>query len=194
MRFIQLTICMAITLLPLVAFAENNSVARIDNAAQIDEIVQHYQAQCDEAQATVPREIDADFSVPPPKGVLTLDPKNVYSIEITPPGKRATVLYPSFHCSNIGYAWCGTGGCGFFLIVDGVIYHRASGFDPTSVTFHADDSEETVGLFVIHGTGCKSATGRDGAGVDPCYVTFVWDEVRQTFFSEEGSVQVWEAD
>jgi hypothetical protein len=73
MRFIQLTICVAITLLPLVAFAESNSVARIDNAAQIDEIVQHYQARCDAEQAFDLRDIDAEELDKPEKGVLTLD-------------------------------------------------------------------------------------------------------------------------
>lgn len=74
MRDIHLTLFVAVTLLPLVALAETNSVARIDNAAQIDEIVQYYQAQCDEEQASVLPEIDEEDTDKPKKGVLTLAP------------------------------------------------------------------------------------------------------------------------
>ena len=123
-RMAQLTVCVAATLLPLVALAETNSVARIDNAGQIDEIVQYYQAQCDEEQASVLLEIDEEDPDKPKKGVLTLAPDSIYDIQITPSGKQATVLFSQFHCSNVGYTWCGSGGCGFYLIVDGEIYSR----------------------------------------------------------------------
>jgi hypothetical protein len=53
MRLTQLTVCVAVSLAAVGTLAESNSVARIDNAAQIDEIVQYYQAQCDEEQASV---------------------------------------------------------------------------------------------------------------------------------------------
>lgn len=104
MRCIQLTVCVAANLLPLVAVADTLSVARIDNAAQIDEIVQYYQARCDAEQAFDLRDIDAEELDEPEKGVLTLDPENIYDIQITPLGKQATVLFSQFHCSNIGYA------------------------------------------------------------------------------------------
>ncbi len=97
-RMAQLTVCVAATLLPLVALAENLSVARIDNAAQIDEIVQYYQAQCDEEQASVLPEIDEEDTDKHEKGVLTLAPDSIYDIQITPTGKQATVFVPQFHC------------------------------------------------------------------------------------------------
>lgn len=100
----HLTVCVAITLLPFVAVAETNSVARIDNAAQIDEIVQYYQAQCDEEQASVLPEIDEDDTDKHERGVLTLGPDSIYDIQITPSGMQATVFVPQFHCSNIGHA------------------------------------------------------------------------------------------
>lgn len=194
MRFIQLTISAGVTLLPLAALADNLSVARIENAAQIDEIVQYYQAQCDEEQASVLPEIDEEDTDKPEKGVLTLDPENIYDIQITPSGKQATVLFSQFHCSNIGYAWCGSGGCGFFLIVDGTTYFRDGGFNPKSVTFEYGTGLQTVVLFPVHGIGCENKEGQSGAGSDPCYSSVVWDEDRQSFFSIDGSIDLWKAD
>lgn len=191
-RLPQLFAGAAISLLPLVAVAETISVARIDNAAQIDEIVQYYQARCDEEQASVQPDIDAELSETLTTGVLTLDPDSIYDIQITPTGEQATVLVPEFHCSNIGYGWCGSGGCGFFLIVDGTVYFRQGGFRPKSVTFQYIGGQETVLLFGTHGTGCKSATGSVGAGVDACFSSFVWDEMQRTFLSIDGSVELWE--
>lgn len=192
MRFIHLTLFVAVTLLPLVALAETNSVARIDNAAQIDEIVQYYQAQCDEEQASVLPEIDEDDKDKAEKGVLTLAPDSIYDIQITPSGKQATVFVPQFHCSNIGHAWCGSGGCGFYLIVGGAIYFRQGAFSPTSVTFEYGIGQQTVVLFATHGTGCQDAEGKNGVGSDPCYSSVVWDEDRQSFFSIDGKIQIWQ--
>lgn len=193
MRLTQLALSVAVTPLALVAVAENNSVARIDNAAQIDEIVQYYQAQCDGEQASVLPEIDEDGTDKPEKGVLTLAPDSIYDIQITPSGKQATVLFSQFHCSNIGYAWCGSGGCGSYLIVDGTTYFRVGGFNPTSVTFEYGIGQETVVLFATHGTGCQDAGGKGGVGSDPCYSSVIWDEDRQSFFSIDGSVELWKA-
>lgn len=192
-RMAQLTICLAATLLPVGAIAESNAVARIDNAAQIDEIAQYYQAQCDEEQASVLPEIDAELLETLTKGVLTLDYDSIYDIQITPSGKQATVLVPEFHCSNIGHAWCGSGGCGFYLIVDGTIYFREGGSNPKSVSFQYESGHETVVLFAVHGTGCQNEIGMVGAGVDPCFSSFVWDEGQQSFLSIDGSVELWGA-
>ncbi len=193
MRDIHLTLFVAVTLLPLVALAETNSVARIDNAAQIEEIVQYHQAQCDEEQASVLPEIDEEDTDKPKKGVLTLAPDSIYDIQITPSGKLATALVPQFHCSNIGHAWCGSGGCGFYLIVDGTTYFRQGAFSPTSVTFEYGIGQQTVVLFATHGTGCRDAEGKSGVGSDPCYSSVVWDEDRQSFYSIDGSVNLWKA-
>lgn len=193
MRLTQLTVCVAVTLAAVGSLAESNSVARIDNAAQIDEIVQYYQGQCDEEQASVLPEIDENGTDKPEKGVLTLAPNSIYDIQITPSGTHATVFVPEFHCSNIGHAWCGSGGCGFYLIVDETIYFRQGAFSPTSVTFEYGIGQQTVVLFATHGTGCRDAEGQSGVGSDPCYSSVVWDEDRQSFFSIDGSVNLWKA-
>jgi hypothetical protein len=192
-RLTKFAVYLAATLLPLVAFAETKPIARIDNAAQIDEIVQYYQAQCDEEQASVLPDIDAEELDKPEKGVLTLAPDNIYDIQVTPSGKHATVLVPEFHCSNIGHAWCGSGGCGFYLIVDETTYFRQGAFSPASVTFEYGIGQETVVLFETHGTGCQDAEGKSGVGSDPCYSSVVWSEERQSFLSIDGSVDLWKA-
>jgi hypothetical protein len=194
MRLTQLTVCVAVTLAAVGSLAESNALARIENAAQIDEIVQYYQAQCDEEQASVLPEIDEEDTDKPENGVLTLAPDSIYDIQITPSGKQATALVPQFHCSSIGHAWCGSGGCGFFLIVDGTTYFRDGGFNPTSVTFEYGAGLQTVVLFPVHGIGCENKEGQSGAGSDPCYSSVVWDEDRQSFFSIDGSVDLWKAD
>jgi hypothetical protein len=191
MRLTQLTVCVAVTLAAVGSLAESNSVARIDNTRQIDEIVQYYQAQCDEEQASVLPEIDEDDTDKHETGVLTLAPDSIYDIQITPTGKQATVFVPQFHCSNIGHAWCGSGGCGFYLIVDERTYFRQGAFSPKSVTFEYGIGQETVVLFATHGTGCRDAEGKSGVGSDPCYSSVVWSEERQSFFSIDGSVGLW---
>ncbi len=149
--------------------------------------------QCDEEQTAVLPDIDAEELGKPEKRVLTLASDNIYDIQITPSGKQATVLVQEFHCSNIGHAWYGSGGCGFCLVVDHKTYFHPGGFSPTSVTFQHGAGQETVILFATHGTGCKNAEGRAGVGSDPCYSSVVWSEERQSFFSIEGSVDLWKA-
>lgn len=57
---------------PTLAFAEAN------NAAQIDEIIQYYQAQCDEEQVSVLPDVDAEELGKPMQGVLTLASDNLH--------------------------------------------------------------------------------------------------------------------
>jgi hypothetical protein len=66
------------------------------------------------------RDADDDLDAPL-QGQLTLAEDAVYEIELTPDGMTGTVVYNEFHWTNMGYAWCGTGGCGFHIIVDGVV-------------------------------------------------------------------------
>ena len=45
-----------------------------------------------------------------------------------------TVVYTSFSCTNIGYAWCGmSGGCIFYLIGDEQAFELAGGGRPMSL-------------------------------------------------------------
>jgi hypothetical protein len=148
----------------------------------IDDIVQQFQAQCDAEQAYF---LDADDDVVEPlQGHLTLAEDAIYEIELTPDGMTGTVVYNEFHCTNIGYAWCGSGGCGFHIIVDGVAYQRRTGFRP----FSATTDGQTFILIPTHGSGCITSEGTGGAGVNTCYVVATWDPSARTFRSKDGEI------
>lgn len=155
----------------------------------ISKIIDSYNKSCHAEQSEFPT-IDED-PIDPSKMLVSLDPINVYDIQIDQAGTVATVLYPEFHCKNVGYGWCGTGGCGFYLVVDDKIFHRAGGFQPQPATISGHYGTQTVVVFGIHGSGCEDADGKGGAGVDPCYSIVAWDEHRQTFFSRDGDIQSW---
>jgi hypothetical protein len=150
----------------------------------VDFIIEQFQQQCDAEQANF-RGVDDDLDAPL-RGFLSLSEDAIYDIELTPDGVTATVLYHKFHCTNVGYGWCGSGGCGFHLIVDGVIFVRLGGFRPFSLTH----GERTFVLIPIHGTGCVTSEGTSGAGVDPCYVVVTWDANGRTFRSNDGEINL----
>lgn len=168
------------------AFAGLLTAAISGKAAQaettVDDIVQQFQAACDAEQASF-RGVDDDLEEPM-QGNLTLAQDAIYQIQLTSDGATGTVIYNEFHCSNIGYAWCGSGGCGFHFIVDGVAYQRMTGLRPISVTAGTN----TFVLIPIHGSGCVTSEGMDGAGVDDCYVVATWDPSARTFRSKDGEI------
>ena len=149
----------------------------------VDFIIEQFQRQCDAEQANF-RGIDADLAAPL-QGVLSLSEDAIYDIALTPDGVTGTVLYNEFHCTNIGY-WCGSGGCGFHIIVDGVVFFRRSGFRPTSVT----QGDDTFVLIPIHGSGCINTDGNNRAGADPCYVVATWDSDAATYRSKGGEIDL----
>ena len=148
----------------------------------VDDIVKQFQAACDAEQAYF-RGVDDDLEEPL-QGTLTLADDAIYQIQLTPDGVTGTVIYNEFHCSNVGYAWCGSGGCGFHIIVDGVAYQRMTGFRPISVSVGTN----TFVLIPIHGSGCVTSEGTGGAGVDDCYVAATWDPSARTFRSKDGEI------
>jgi hypothetical protein len=155
----------------------------------ISKIIDSYNKSCHAEQPEFPS-IDED-PIESSAMLVSLDPINVYDIQIDEAGTVATVLYPEFRCQNVGYGWCGTGGCGFYLVVDDKIFKREGGFQPQSATISGPDGNQTVVVFGIHGGGCEDADGRGGAGVDPCYGVAVWNEHIQTFFSRDGAIKAW---
>jgi hypothetical protein len=148
----------------------------------VDDIMHQFQAECNAELASF-RGVDDDLDAPL-QGQLMLAEDAIYEIELTPDGMTGTVLYNEFHCTNIGYAWCGSGGCGFHIIVDGVTYQRRTGFRPISVT--ADDN--TFVLIPTHGSGCITSEGTGGAGVNMCFVVTTWDPSARTFRSKDGEI------
>jgi hypothetical protein len=175
---------------PLTAFAlfPYHSLADTSNQTALNKVVQQYQQTCTEVQPLP--DIDAEDLDKPPPAKLTLDKSNIYEVLIHSSGTKAIVLYPEFHCQNVGYGWCGTAGCGFYVIVDGKIFHRLNGFKPQSAIVETESGSDRILVFGLHGGGCEDAKGRIGAGVDPCYGTAVWDERNRTFYSKE-ELRLW---
>jgi hypothetical protein len=186
-RFARLLRCVGAALVSLscLPLAWGNFVGTAAAAEPIvDSIIQQAQEYCDAEQANY-RGIDDDLDAPL-EGILTLADDAVYQLNLTTDGVMATVLYNEFHCSNIGYSWCGTGGCGFHIIVDGVAFYRVGGFRPVSAIVE----DTTFVLIPIHGGGCVTSEGIIGAGVDTCYVAATWDERSKTFRSQGGEINL----
>ena len=79
----------------------------------LDFVVQQFQNQRDAVQIEF-RSVDGDLGAPP-ESVLTLSDDVIDKINLTSDGVITTILYNDFHCTNTGYGWCSSGGCGFFL-------------------------------------------------------------------------------
>lgn len=155
----------------------------------VQKIVADYELRCDQGQRDVVPYVDDDPQQPRPKATLTVDEKDIYEIEIAPDGTKATVVYASFHCSNLGYAWCGSGGCTSYLIVNDAVFEWDAGGRPMS-TRGGD------GIFLVRSVGgyaCYSSEGVAGYGASPCYEVAVWDQAKATFWSREGDVKAWQA-
>ena len=113
---------------------------------------------------------------------LKLLDDSIYEIDITTNGKKATVLHTNFSCNNIGYAWCGNGGCTSYVIVDGVTF-TTFGHKPFSV--RAED--EVVVLIPRSGFSCRNAVQDSLSKMVPCFGTAVWDDDLKAFNSTGSS-------
>ena len=113
---------------------------------------------------------------------LKLSDDSIYKIDITTNGKKATVLHTNFSCNNIGYAWCGNGGCTSYVIVDGVSF-KTFGYKPFSV--RAED--EMVVLIPRSGFSCHNAVQDSLSKMAPCFDTAVWDDDLKAFNSTASS-------
>ena len=65
------------------------------------------------------------------QSILTTE--TIYEIDITAQGKKATVFHASPWCPQIGFPWCGSGGCTSYVILDGVSF-ETWGSRPVSVS------------------------------------------------------------
>ena len=159
------------------------------NENPINLIVGEYKETCLELQEEdlLPF-IDEDLE--PPKKVdtqLTLDPNNVYQIDITPEGKKAVVLVADFHCPGFGSLGCGiTGYCTTYLIVEDQVFELGARGTPRSA--HAGD--ETFVIVSVAGYMCEDSYGKEGYGAAPCYQAIYWDDEKDIFWSVEGAVKL----
>lgn len=152
-------------------------------------IVAEYQRDCQKLQEKeIIPSIDEDMDPPTifdPK--ITLDPENVYLIDITPEGKKATVLVADFSCDGFGSLGCGiTGYCTSFIIVDDQVYELGSRGNPRA----AQTGEETLIVVPIAGYMCSDSDGREGFGAAPCYQAIYWDDEKNKFWSVDGTLKI----
>ena len=155
--------------------------------AVIQSIKDKYQGYCVEAQKEF-RDIDYDED-DPVIADLSLSSESIYEIHINNDGKKATVLYADFRCTNIGSGWCGSSGCTSYVIVDGVPFQTA-GFKPKSVALisqreHAPpDGGTTIAVIIPRSGGaCVTAEGTSPSNDRACYSLAVWDDEAKTFNS-----------
>lgn len=144
----------------------------------IDAVFSAFKSQCVAAQES--------FGADPALSELTLEESNIYEMQITPDNRTATIVYNAFKCTNIGYAWCGNGGCGYYVIVDDLVFERAGGYEPFSIT----QGDQTYVMMPLHGNACVDASDVSGAGPQDCIVVATWDEQARTFRSKDGELQL----
>lgn len=160
-----------------------SSAGKAQAETAVDRVVANFEAQCDALYAENP-DIDIGAEPAEPKEFI-VDPSLIYDLPITTNGQIATVIYTGFSCGWFGRNWCGTAGCGSFLIVGEKVFE----WNIVSYPPQAVGNDATALLTApIKSFSCQDGNGAGGFGVDPCFKTTVWDEKDQTFMSTDGSV------
>lgn len=153
----------------------------------VEKILSDYRGECQAMQADVLPEMDADPNQAPPQGVLSYDDSDIFTVDISNSGKKATVVFANFSCLNFGYPWCGSGGCTSYVIVDDNIFEWENGGMPVSL--NAGDA--MLLSRPISGFACNNGGGDEGFGASPCYEVAVWDEAHATFWSQNGTLRLY---
>lgn len=111
-----------------------------------------------------------------------IDEGSIYDIEISDT-QAATVVYKSFTCEGEGRGWCGSGGCGYFIVVGERIFARRGGYEPSLVNVPTYSGSMPALIIPLHGTACEGAAGEKMAGADTCFAMATWNEYLETFQS-----------
>lgn len=111
-----------------------------------------------------------------------IDEGSIYDIEIAE-NQTATVVYKSFTCEGEGHGWCGSGGCGYFIVVGEKIFARQLGYEPKVVNVPVYRGSIPAIVVPLHGTSCEGAAGESIAGADTCFAMATWNEYWETFQS-----------
>ena len=111
-----------------------------------------------------------------------IDEGSIYDIEIAE-NQTATVVYKSFTCEGEGHGWCGSGGCGYFIVVGEKIFARQLGYEPKVVNVPVYQGSIPAIVVPLHGTSCEGAAGESMAAADTCFAMATWNDYRGTFQS-----------
>ncbi|MCL7405315.1 hypothetical protein MWN63_04870 [Paradonghicola geojensis] len=123
-----------------------------------------------------------DESRVPLESDFGIDEGSIYDIEIAE-NQTATVVYKSFTCEGEGHGWCGSGGCGYFIVVGEKIFERQLGYEPKVVNVPVYQGSIPAIVVPMHGTSCEGAGGESMAGADTCFAMATWNEYWGTFQS-----------
>lgn len=116
---------------------------------------------------------------------LKVPPDAIYEVPYGADDQTATVVYLEFQCGDGVYPWCGTGGCGFYLLVNGQIFQRHVAFRPRPARVPKPNGAYNALIYGVHGTACQTPQQEPGSGASPCYAIAVWDERLETFFTRD---------
>jgi hypothetical protein len=158
--------------------------------APVERVISYYRNEC-AAMIGDERDIDTDLDkiISSP---LNFNIDSIYEIRLSASGISATVVYANFSCEGYGAAWCGSGGCESYVIVEEQIFGPLRGGRPFTTTFTTPyDDERTLLLVGINGGACRDGSGESGINLDPCYLSAVWDEQNQTFRANGDPVALW---
>lgn len=176
-----------INIIPIMATADP-----ISDDPRVLRLLEVFQKQCDEEQGAF-RDIDSDLDAPL-IGKLDLGKDNIYEVEIghVDAPEKVTIIYPEFRCENIGYGWCGSGGCGFYVLTKDKMFQSWLGFAPEIVSLETATTPQNVLVSYVSGGNCEDASGGSGAGMDPCISVAAWSEQKRTFFTYDGRLREWD--
>lgn len=118
----------------------------------------------------------------PLESVFGIDEGSIYDIEFAD-NQTATVVYKSFTCEGEGHGWCGSGGCGYFIVVGEKIFARQLGYEPSVVQVPVYQGSIPAIIIPLHGTSCEGAAGEGMAGADTCFAMATWNDYWETFQS-----------
>ena len=146
-----------------------------ENEAAVQEILSKYEMACAELSNQ-----QASSS-----GRLSIPQNAIYELPFGNEDHAATVVYLEFQCEGIGYPWCGSGGCGFYIVMGDQIFQRRDGYRPQKIKIPAPSREFSALVYGVHGFTCQTPDAQNGSGAVPCYEIAVWHERSDTFFTQD---------
>jgi hypothetical protein len=154
------------------------NMAVVHAGPALDDLKSRYQQKCEDIAAGAEWADDGLDTE-----VTGITRENVYDLKLTSDGKTGTVIYEAFGCRNlIGAPWCGSGGCSFFIIVDGITFQGFGG-RPFSIAGH----DRTFVLIPKRHYACEASDGGPGSA---CFALVVWDERLSTFSGRDNPLKV----
>lgn len=163
----------ALSLLVTTSAAANPSGE--ETGAAVQAILSNYELACAELRS---QQAASSGRLRVPQGAI-------YELPFGAEDHAATVVYLEFECEGIGYPWCGTGGCGFYIVVGDQMFQRHAAFRPQAMAVPKPTGANRALVYGVHGFMCQTPEAEPGSSATPCYEIAVWDERRSTFWTRD---------